>query len=106
MMLSSVSDVFARCIIMLKVCSAGSRTLALGPLLLLLLASSCCRCLCNGQRQQSSFSVSRPRIRRTILSVVVWLLRRDGRTQVNFDLLGGGEGALSWRANQASYVPT
>jgi hypothetical protein len=27
------------------VCGAVSRTLALGPLLLLLLASSCCRCL-------------------------------------------------------------
>lgn len=29
---------------------AASRTLALGPLLLLLLASSCCRCLGNSQR--------------------------------------------------------
>lgn len=34
----------------LMVCVAVSRTLALRPLLLLLLASSCCRCLENSQR--------------------------------------------------------
>ena len=41
MMLSSVSEVFAMRVDVLMVCSAVSRTLALGPLLLLLLASGC-----------------------------------------------------------------
>jgi hypothetical protein len=70
MRLSRVFDVFARCVDVLMVCSAVSRTLALGPLLLLLLASSCCRCLYNNQLQPLSFLLSRLRIGRTILSVV------------------------------------
>ena len=37
-------------------CVVVSRTLALGPLLLLLLASSCCRCLYGCQRSISSIS--------------------------------------------------
>jgi hypothetical protein len=67
---SSVSDVIARCIDVLVVCSAVSRTLALGPLLLLLLASSCCRCLYKNQLQPPPGLICWLRIRRTILSVV------------------------------------
>lgn len=46
---------------MLEMCVAVSRTLALGPLLLLLLASSCCRCLRKYQRslvQRTAVAVS------------------------------------------------
>lgn len=58
MMLSSVSEVFAMRVDVQMVCSAVSRTLALGPLLLLLLASSCCRCLYT--ISSSLFLVRRP----------------------------------------------
>ena len=55
----------------LNMCCAVSRTLALGPLLLLLLASSCCRCLGNRQHPLPLTLRMIPVDRRTILSDVV-----------------------------------